>query len=129
MGILSLLVMYIVTNVGALRYLFLGERSTRAAMGDRLARSAASPFAIYTLYKNVWPVPDYPFNLFPYIVAAWLLLGLGVAALVPGLATRVRTELGSRTDAAEEEPAALRSGVPTCNARAPRYSVEDDGEP
>jgi amino acid transporter len=112
MGILSLLVMYIVTNVGALRYLFLGSLR-RAPRWEIVLPIGGIAVAIYTLYKNVWPVPDYPFNLFPYIVAAWLLLGLGVAVLVPGLATRVRTELGSRTDAAEEEPAALRPALPT----------------
>jgi amino acid transporter len=27
--------------------------------------------AVYVLYHNIWPVPDSPFNLFPYVVAAW----------------------------------------------------------
>ena len=40
MGILSLLVMYVVTNVGALRYLFLGEarRAPRCAQSEIAAR-------------------------------------------------------------------------------------------
>jgi hypothetical protein len=36
--------------------------------------------AVYVLYRNVWPVPDPPFDVFPYLVAAWLALG-GVWAL------------------------------------------------
>jgi amino acid transporter len=112
MGILSLLVMYIVTNVGALRYLFLGG-VRRAPSWEIVLPVGGIGFAIYTLYKNVWPVPDYPFNLFPYIVAAWLLVGLGVAILIPGFATRVRMELGSRTDSAEDEPAGMGSAVPS----------------
>ena len=51
----------------------------------------------------MWPVPDYPFNLFPYIVAAWLAVGLGVALVVPGLASRVQTGLGSCRDISEAE--------------------------
>jgi amino acid transporter len=112
MGILSLLVMYIVTNVGALRYLFL-DGVHRAASWEIVLPVGGIGFAIYTLYKNVWPVPDYPFNLFPYIVTAWLVVGLGVAILIPGFATRVRMELGSRTEVAEDGPAAVGSAVPS----------------
>jgi hypothetical protein len=31
----------------------------------------------YVIYANVYPIPDFPFNVFPYVVAAWLILGLG----------------------------------------------------
>jgi amino acid transporter len=112
MGILSLLVMYVVTNVGALRYLFLGG-VRRAPSWEIVLPVGGIGFAIYTLYKNVWPVPDYPFNLFPYIVAAWLAVGLAVAVLVPGFATRVRMELGSRSDTAEDGVTAAPSPAVT----------------
>jgi hypothetical protein len=39
--------------------------------------------AAYVLYRNVWPVPDPPFNAFPYVVAAWLVLGIALALLRP----------------------------------------------
>jgi amino acid transporter len=96
MGILSLLVMYVVTNLGALRYLFLsGQR--RVALWEIVFPLGGIGFAVYTLYKNLWPVPPYPFNVFPYVVAAWLAVGLAIAALVPGLADRVGEELRART--------------------------------
>jgi amino acid transporter len=87
MGVLSLLVMYVVTNIGALRLLFFAERS-------RPWLEAALPLggivvAGYTLYRNVWPMPDPPFNLFPYIVAGWLALGALIALAAPGLGERL----------------------------------------
>ena len=38
----------------------------------------------YTLFKHLSPVPESPYDLFPYIVAAWLAVGLVVTFLVPG---------------------------------------------
>jgi len=103
MGILSLLVMYIVTNLGALRYLFLGERR-RVPLWELVFPLGGIGFALYTLYKNLWPVPAYPFNIFPYVVAGWLAAGVAVAYLVPGFAGRVDSELRSRTETDDAEP-------------------------
>ena len=64
-------------------------------------------FAVYTLYKNVWPVPPYPFEIFPYVVAGWLAIGLAAAFLVPGFATRVQSALEARTESADQAPAAI----------------------
>src|SRR5256885_95813 len=85
-GILSLLVMYVITNLGALRYLFLSGVH-RAALWEIVFPLGGIGFAVYTLYKNIWPVPAYPFEIFPYIVAVWLAIGLAAAFLVPGFAT------------------------------------------
>src|SRR3954465_1806645 len=63
-GVLSLLVMYAITNVAALR--FLAARGNRAEV---LLPLAGIVVAAYVLYRNVWPVPASPFDLFPYIVA------------------------------------------------------------
>jgi amino acid transporter len=79
-GTLSLLVMYVMTNVAALR--FLRERRARAEL---LLPVAGIAVAVYVLYHNVWPVPASPFDLFPYVVAGWLLVGVVVAvASSPG---------------------------------------------
>ena len=97
MGILSLLVMYVVTNLGALRYLFLGGER-RVPLWEIVFPLGGIGFAVYTLYKNLWPVPAYPFDVFPYVVAGWLAVGLAIAFLVPGFAGRVDRELHSRTE-------------------------------
>jgi amino acid transporter len=101
-GILNLLVMYVLTNLGALRYLFLSE-PRRAPVGEIVLPLGGIGFAVYTLYKNVWPVPPHPFDLFPYVVAAWLGVGLAAALLAPGLGRRIGDRLSAR--ACTEEPA------------------------
>ena len=110
MGILSLLVMYVVTNLGALRYLFFGERRL-VSFAEIVFPVGGIGFAVYTLYKNLWPVPPHPFDLFPYVVAAWLAVGFAAAFLVPGLAARVAGQLRARTGTDDLSPAA--APVPT----------------
>ena len=68
-GVLSLLVMYVLTNVAAARHL--GRRSLRQVVAP-----AGVLIAGYVLYRNVWPVPAAPYGFFPYLVLGWLLAGL-----------------------------------------------------
>jgi amino acid transporter len=55
---------------------------------------------VYVFYKNVVPVPDYPYNLFPWIFLGLLLLGLAWYAAVRVRKPQVVAEVGST----EEEP-------------------------
>jgi len=75
-GVLSLLVMYAITNVAALRFLL-----ARGARLEALLPVAGIAVAGYVFYRNVWPVPASPFNLFPYVVAAWLVIGIAIAVV------------------------------------------------
>jgi hypothetical protein len=68
--VLSLLVMYVITNLAAARHLHRTGRGREAVLPV-----IGLAIALYVLYRNVWPVPDFPFDLFPYIVAAWLVAG------------------------------------------------------
>jgi amino acid transporter len=99
-GVLAMLVTYIVTNAGALRFLFL---SRRVRAWEAIFPVVALAILVYVIYANVYPVPDFPFNLFPYIVAAWLVMGLGIVLLVPGLARRIGAGLAEREGLAVEE--------------------------
>ncbi len=95
MGVLSLLVMYVVTNAAALRFLFLAAR--RVPRWEIVFPLGGIAVAAYTLYRNLWPVPDYPFNIFPYVVAAWLALAAVAVWAVPGLAARIERHLEEET--------------------------------
>jgi amino acid transporter len=72
-GVLSLLAMYIFTNVAAMR--FIGRRFELALPAAGIA------VAGYVLYHNLTPVPPSPFDVFPYLVAAWLAVGVVIAVL------------------------------------------------
>lgn len=86
-GVLSLLVLYMLTSVSALK--LLGARTARAAAWEYGVLLAGIVVAGYVLYRNLVPVPASPFDLFPYIVGGWLVLGALVAFAIPGVAERV----------------------------------------
>ena len=99
-GVLSLLVAYIVTNLGAMRYLFIGAR--RAPLYEIVCPIIATAFLGYTLYKNVSGVV-FPYNRFWIVVAGWLLFGLAIVVVSPGLAKRIGISL-AREEGLEPEP-------------------------
>lgn len=71
-GVLCMLVADIVTNTGAIRYLFVAAR--RAPLWEIVFPLAGIAFIIYTIYKNVQGVP-FPYDRFPFWVAGWLVSG------------------------------------------------------
>jgi amino acid transporter len=86
-GVLSLLVMYVLTNVAAARHL--GRRSP----GQVVAPAAGVLVAGFVLYHNVWPVPPAPYEFFPWLVLAWLAAGLVITAVIPRFPAKVQDGL------------------------------------
>ena len=64
----------------------------------------ASNVAGYTIYRNVYPAPASPFDVFPWIVLGWLALGTAVSLLVPGFGERLREQLALRTSRPQAPP-------------------------
>jgi amino acid transporter len=80
-GTLSLLVMYILTNVAAVpRTRHLGRRSSV----QLVTPAAGVLIAGFVLYHNIWPVPPAPYRFLPYLVLGWLLAGLALTVAIPG---------------------------------------------
>jgi amino acid transporter len=92
-GVLSLLVAYIVTNVGALRFLFIAAR--RAPLWQIVIPIVAIAFLGFTIYKNIEGTV-FPYDRFPFVVGAWLLVGLAIAFAFPGLARSIGASLAQR---------------------------------
>ena len=82
-GVLSLLVMYMLTNVAAARHL--GRRSA----GQIAVPAAGVLVAGFVLYHNIWPVPPAPYEFFPWLVLAWLAAGLVITAVIPRFSAKV----------------------------------------
>jgi amino acid transporter len=109
-GTLALLVAYVLSTVGAIRFLFFGPRPLVNRV-ELVIPLLALGFLFYTLYKNLYPVPDHPFNLFPYVVAAWIAIAIVVVLAVPGLAERMGARL-------RQEDGLVDPGRPEASARA-----------
>jgi amino acid transporter len=93
-GTLSVLVLYVLVSVSAMRLQLLQpERWARLRL---LLPAGGAVVALYVLYRNLVPAPAFPFNIFPYIVGAWLVLGLTLALAVPELQRRVSVGLSVR---------------------------------
>ena len=92
-GTLSLLVMYVLTNLAAARHL--GRRSPWQVV----APAGGVLIAGFVLYHNVWPVPPAPYEFFPYLVLGWLAAGLVITAVVPGFSGKVGAGLQRVADA------------------------------
>jgi amino acid transporter len=88
-GVLSLLVAYVVTNVGAIK-LFAFDRRERP--WEMAISALGIAFLVYVLWRNV-SGQVYPYTHFWQVVGLWLLAGLGIVLAVPGLARRIGTGL------------------------------------
>jgi hypothetical protein len=93
LGTISLLVAYVLATVGAIRFLFFAG-AAKAPRWQVVIPALGGAFVIYTIYKNVVHVAS-PYSYFGWLVLAWLVVGAAIVALVPGLATRVRTGLAT----------------------------------
>jgi amino acid transporter len=99
-GVLSLLVAYIVTNVGAIRFLFITAR--RAPLWQILVPLVAIAFLGYTIYKNIEGT-SFPYDRFPYVVGAWLLIGIAITVVFPALTRSIGASL-ARSEGLAQEP-------------------------
>jgi amino acid transporter len=99
-GVLSLLVAYIVTNVGAIRFLFVTAR--RAPLWQIVVPLIAIAFLGYTIYKNIEGT-SFPYDRFPYVVAAWLVIGIAITVVFPALTRSIGASL-ARSEGLAQEP-------------------------
>jgi amino acid transporter len=98
LGVLSLLAMYVLTNLAAVHRL-----RVTGSRWEIIVPLAGTAVAGYVLYRNVWPVPPPPFRWFPWAVLAWLAAALLATVAVPGLLARVRAGLATVGDASSEQ--------------------------
>ena len=113
-GVLSLLLVYLVTQVGAIK-LF---GSTGRWRGVTFVIPVLAILLLgYTLYANVYPVPAAPFNVFPYLVVGWLLIGVALSFARPTAIRRVAEDLVAQT--AHAHAAGEHTGVVPGRAAGP----------
>lgn len=88
-GVFLILVAYILTNVGAIRFFV----SRRLWTWQTIIPILAILVLGYTLYSNIYPVPTPPYNIFPYVALAWMVIGLIIVLVSPALVRRIGLHL------------------------------------
>jgi amino acid transporter len=98
-GVLSMLVAYIVVNVGAIRFLFVAAR--RVPLWQVVIPLIAIVFLCYTIYKNIEGTA-FPYNRFPYVVGLWLVIGAAITLAFPALTRSIGASLAQSEQLADE---------------------------
>jgi amino acid transporter len=76
-GTIALLVAYVLATIGAIRFLFFGKVGSTPKW-QIVVPILALVLVIYTLYKNAVGLNS-PYSWFPYMVAAWLVIGVAIS--------------------------------------------------
>ena len=85
-GVLALLLVYLTTQVGAIK-LFRSVGRWRGAQS--VIPLLAIVLLAYALWSNVYPIPAAPYNYFPYGVLAWIIAGVIIVLVSPAMVTRI----------------------------------------
>lgn len=71
-GSLAIIVSYLFTSVGAIAFF----KHTREIKNSSILIPAISILPlVYVLCSNIYPIPEFPNNIFPYIVLGWIAVG------------------------------------------------------
>jgi amino acid transporter len=108
-GVLALLLAYLATQFAAIRLFVRNEWR-----GIKLVVPVVAIGLIgYAFYANVYPVPAAPIRYFPYMVVAWLAVGVAVSYTRPAamkqIAADLADEAGTRAEAEPKLAAAASS--------------------
>jgi len=85
-GVLAMLIAYFVIQIAAAKFLHLENREPRWRF---IIVALAGTAIVYTFYKQVWPKPPYPYDLFPLIIGAWAVVGALITIAFPALTKRI----------------------------------------
>jgi amino acid transporter len=90
LGTLAELAMYVMTLAAAV--IFLRRVARRRSWARPLGFAVLIVGIVgtgYGLYTTVWPAPPFPLNILTYVAAGWLVLGVAIIVLRPGLRHRL----------------------------------------
>lgn len=72
---LGMVVLYILMNIGIIRYYRRHHRREFSPIKHGVLPIAGSLLMLLPIYGILWPIPQWPYNLVPYLLAAWTLAG------------------------------------------------------
>jgi hypothetical protein len=88
----------VLATVGAIRFLFF-KGEPKAPRWQVVIPTLGGAFVLYTIYRNVFVGQEGAFAHLPYIELVYLVVGLAVVLVAPGLAGRVRVGMAASAEA------------------------------
>ena len=76
LGTLAVLFVYIFINASVFVYFWTKERNSFSVVRHAIIPLVATAAVALPIYGLIYPVPDPPYNLWPYLIALWALIGL-----------------------------------------------------
>jgi hypothetical protein len=72
----------------------------------------AAAAIVYTFYKQVHPKPAFPYDVFPYLIAGWAVIGVAITLLFPALTRRIGDGLAAAEGVGTQARAGSTAGPP-----------------
>jgi amino acid transporter len=72
---LGIIVLYIAMNIGLIRYFWKHHRAEWSPIRHGILPVVGSLLMLLPIYGQVWPIPDWPYRLVPYLIVLWIIAG------------------------------------------------------
>jgi len=111
LGTLAVLFVYIFINASVFLYFFRKERENFSVLRHAVIPLVATAAVCLPIYGLIYPVPDPPFNLWPYLIALWALIGLGFLFFISRRRPQLLEVMGRAFSESGDEPDTAQENV------------------
>jgi amino acid transporter len=106
--VIAVIFIYVAANLGVVIYYWREQRAHFNWILHFIFPVGTSALLIYSLYKSFSPFPSHPYNWSPFIVVAWLVIGIGILAVLrwrghEGWLSKASAIVEERAETAEEQ--------------------------
>jgi amino acid transporter len=112
LGTLAVLFVYIFINVSVFLYFLRKERENFSVVRHALIPLVATAALCLPIRGLLYPVPDPPYSLWPYLLAAWVLIGLVILFVISRRRPELIEVMGHAfSEAGTDEPGTTQEDV------------------
>jgi amino acid transporter len=103
---LGIIVIYIAMNIGLVAYFWRRHRDEWSTVRHGVLPVAGSLLMLLPIYGQVWPLPDWPYRLVPYLLVAWVVAGVVYFRVLTRRRPQLVDAMGRVWEPATDEPPA-----------------------
>jgi amino acid transporter len=112
LGTLAVLFVYIFINVSVFLYFYRKERENFSVVRHALIPLVATAAVLLPIRGLLYPVPDPPYNLWPYLLLLWVVIGLVILFIISRRRPELIEAMGHAfTEAGADEPDTTQEDV------------------